>query len=53
MNELGFARQKDSAEKVVEKSHALAARILEVLGVERGEVRSGAEMLGVIEHGLQ
>lgn len=53
MSELGLTSQQDAAEEVVEKSNTLTARMLEVLGIERREIRSDAKMLGLIEHRAQ
>jgi hypothetical protein len=53
VRELGLTSQEDAAEEIVEKSDTLAAGMLEVPGVERGEIRSGAKVLGVVEHRTQ
>ena len=53
VKELGFAREKDFAEKVIEASDALAPGILKIFGGERGEIGSGAKMLGVFQHGVE
>src|SRR5271169_415879 len=47
VNELRFARQKDSAEEIIEESHALTAGILKILCLERSEIGDSAKMLGV------
>lgn len=53
VRELGFTSQEDAAEEIVEKSDTLAAGMLEVPGVERGEIGSDAKVLGVLEHRAQ
>lgn len=53
VQKLGFAHKEHFAEEVVETRHMLAAGILEVCGVERSQFGGGAEMLGVLEHGVE
>ena len=53
VQKLGFAGKEHFAQEVVETSHTLAAGILEVCGVERSQIGGGAEMLGVLEHGVE
>ena len=40
------------AENTVEAGDTLASGILKILGIERSQVRCGAEMPGVYEHGV-
>jgi hypothetical protein len=53
VKELGFAGKQDFAEKIIEARDALTSRILKILRRERGEIGSGAKVLGVLEHGVQ
>ena len=53
VKKLGFTREQDLAEQVIESSDALAPGTLEILRNERGKVGSGTKMLGVFQHGAQ
>jgi hypothetical protein len=53
MSELRFASQQNPAEHIVEQGDALTARVLEIVNVERREVRSDTKMLGVVQHHVQ
>ena len=53
VKELGFAREENPAEEIIEASDALTPGVLKILRVERGEIGSGAKMLGVLEHGMK
>jgi hypothetical protein len=53
VKELRLAREEDFAEEVIEVGDTLTPGILKILGVERREIRSGAEVLGMLEHGAE
>jgi len=53
MQELGSPSEKQLAENTVETRDTLAVAILKILGIQRSEMRPGAEMPRVEEHGAE
>jgi hypothetical protein len=53
VQELRLPGKKHFAENTVESRDTLAARILKILGIERSEMRRGAGMPRVQEHGAE